>query len=147
LVKFSVEPLRDVWGAVMGMAEKHWEETEAYQSFPLNPDKERYINYNDIGYHRMYMAEKDGKYVGYLGVYVTESMHTQVKIATEDNWYLLPEARGGRTAKRFYEFVENDLQQLGVREVLMHSKNANNSVRLMKFLGYEAVGTLCIKRL
>lgn len=147
MVKFSVEPLKDCWDEVMGLAAKHWEETEQYQSFPLNPDKERYIQYNDIGYHRQYMARRDGEAVGYLGVYISDSMHTQVKIASEDNWYLDKSARGGRNAMRFYQFVEEDLKDLGVKEVLMHSKHANNSERLMKFLGYNPVGTLCVKKL
>lgn len=147
LLEFSLEPLKDCWDEVIDMAEAHWKETEQYQTFPLNPDKDLYIHYNDIGYHRQYMARKDGKAVGYLGIYVRKSMHTQVMIATEDNLYLRPEARGGRNAKRFVEFVENDLKSIGVREVLMHSKFANSSERLMKFLGYQSVGTLCVKRL
>ncbi len=131
----------------MTLCQKHWDETEQYQSFPLNPDKKRYLEHNNSGFHRQYMARRGEKAVGYLGVYVTDSMHTQVKIATEDNWYLDKSARGGRNAMRFYQFVEEDLKKLGVKEILMHSKHANNSERLMKFLGYDPVGTLCIKRL
>lgn len=144
-MKFSVEPLRDCWDEVITLAKQHWSETEIYQHFPMNPNKERYIHFNDIGYHVQFMARKDGKAVGYLGAYVSESMHTQVKIATEDNWYLDPSARGGRTAMRFYNYVEKSLKADGVREIIMHSKFANSSERLMKHLGFKPVGTLCVK--
>ena len=147
MVSFQREKLADIWDDVMVLCAMHWEETEQYQSAPLNPDKERYLEYNEMGYHRQYTARDGEKVVGHLGVYISTSMHTQVSIATEDTWYLMPEYRRGRNAMRFYQFIEEDLRKEGVYEVLMHAKNANNTARLMEFLGYKPVGTLCIKRL
>lgn len=131
----------------MYLAERHWAETEGYQTEPLNPDKKRYIEYNDIGYHRQYTARDGSRIVGHCGIYITQSMHTQVPIATEDTWYLLPEYRKGRNALRLLKFVENDLKCLQVKELMMSAKLANKSGRIMECSGYEHVANQYLKRL
>lgn len=146
MITFQAERLADIWDDIMLLCQMHWKETEQYQSDPLNPDKARYLHYNDSGYHRQYTARDGDKVVGHLGVYVTTSMHTQTKIATEDTWYLHPDYRGGRNAMRMYQFIEKDLKKIGVKEIMMHAKFANNAEKLMRYLGYKPVGTLCIKR-
>lgn len=136
---FGWEPLRDCWDEVMELARLHWEETEQYQRHPLNPDKERYLHYNDTGYHRQYTVRDEGRLVGHAGMYLSRSMHTQVVMATEDTWYLLPEYRKGRNAIRFYRFIEDDLREHGVQEIHMSAKLSNSSGRIMEYLGYEFV--------
>ena len=146
MISFSKESLRDCWDDVMALAKLHWKETEAYQAYDFKPDKARYLHFNDIGYHIQYMArDEEGRALGHLGCFVTSSLHTQAKVANEDTWFIHPDVRGGRTAKRFYEFVESDLKSLDVLEIRMHSKFANNSERLMRHLGFMPVATLCVK--
>lgn len=136
---FAREWLRDCWDEVMELAALHWQETEQYQRHALNPDKERYIAYNESGYHRQYTARVDGRLMGHAGMYINRSMHTQVMMAHEDTWYLRAEARKGRNAIRFYQFIEADMVGLGVEEIHMSAKLANKSGRIMEYLGYEFV--------
>lgn len=139
--------MRDIWDEIMFLAGHHWQETEQYQTEPLNPDKELYCSYNDAGFHLQYTARHNGKIAGHAGMYISKSMHTQIMIATEDTWYLLPEYRKGRNALRFLQYVEDDLKKMGVKEITMHAKLANSSARIMEYMGYEFIGKIFNKRI
>jgi hypothetical protein len=136
---YQVEPLRLVWDDIIRLSRLHWQETEAAQVEPLNPDKERYLHYNDIGYHRQYTARNEqAKIVGHAGVYISESMHTGVKIANEDTWFMQKEYRKGWNAIRLLRFVEKDLKALGVKEGYITAKLTNiDAGRLMELRGYK----------
>lgn len=143
---FQLEPLRVIWDDVMKLAAEHWKETEQYQQYPLNPDKARYLEYNDSGYHRQYTARNDmAQLVGHAGMYVSNSMHTGIMIATEDTWFLLKAYRKGSNALRLLKFVETDLKRLGVKEIHMTAKLTNKSGRIMEARGYEHVANEYLK--
>lgn len=93
------------------------------------------------------MAKDGDLIIGHAGMYVSKSMHTQIQIATEDTWYLMPEYRKGRNAIKFYQFIENDLKKLGVAEITMHAKLANGSARIMEYLGYQFVAKTFMKEI
>jgi N-acetylglutamate synthase-like GNAT family acetyltransferase len=139
MILFQVEPLALIWDDVMRLAAQHWEETEETE-IPLNPDKERYLNYDEIGYLRMYTARNEqAKLIGHAGIYLNTSMHTQIKIATEDTWFIHKDYRKGSNALRFLRFVEQDLKGLGIQEIYMTAKLTNKSGRIMEARGYTHV--------
>lgn len=139
MIVFQIEPLAVIWDDLIQLAKMHWSETETTE-IPLNPDKERYLHYNEIGYLRMYTARNDrAKLIGHAGIYLNESMHTQIRIATEDTWFIHKDYRKGSNALRFLRFVEKDLQSLGVKEIYMTAKLTNKSGRIMEARGYEHV--------
>ncbi len=148
--RYALEPLRPIWDDVMRLAAAHWEEyrdigVDGYDA-PMNPDKKRYIHYNDIGYHLQFTVRTEaGELVGHAGMYVDESMHTRTKIATEDTWFLLKEHRKGSNALRFMRFVEDHLRSLGVKEIQMTAKLANKSGRIMEARGYKHVANEYLK--
>lgn len=130
------------------MGEQHWHETEAYRhGQKYNLDKERYHYFNSIGFYRIYTARDDGRLVGDVGMYVTNSMHTGRVIATEDCWFLLPEYRKGRNAIRLHHFVEAELQKLGVIEISQTVKLQNGAGRILEYLGYQHIANQYSKHL
>lgn len=145
---FAKEPLRQCWDEVINLARLHWNETEAYRhGQPFNPDRDRYWHYNDIGYHHQYTVRDNGRLVGHGGIYVSQSMHTQLSVAHEDTWFLLPEYRKGRNAIRFYKFIEADLIGMGVREIVVSAKLSNSAGTIIEYLGYEHTEKLYSKQI
>lgn len=144
---FAKEPLRQCWDEVVALARLHWNETEAYRhGQPFNPDAERYWHYNDIGYHHQFTVRDLGRLVGHAGMYVSKSMHTQLPVAHEDTWFLLPEYRKGRNAIRFYHYIEQQMIALGVAEIVVSAKLSNEVGKLIEYLGYANTEKLYSKQ-
>lgn len=135
---FALEPLRPNLEGFLDLALDHWHETEAFRHGQgFNPDMDRYLRYNEINFYLWYSARDAGRLVGHASMYVSQSMHTQKRIATEDCWFLKPEYRQGWNAVRFHKFVEQDLRTRGVVEITQSAKNEAVG-RVLQFLGYSA---------
>ena len=145
---FSHERLADCIEECKPLFEAHWQETEMYRAgTAFNPDYEKYLQYNEIGFYQFFVARRDGKIVGDAGMYDTKGMHDQRKLAVEDTWYIVPEARQGMGAIRFLQFVEQDLRAQGVQDVYMTTKLANGAGRILEFCGYSHVANQFWKNL
>lgn len=121
----------------MVLAEAHWRETEMYRhGQPFCPSFDRYNSYDKAGWLVQYTARSEGKLVGYATMYLTPSQHTQLPIATEDTFFLLPDYRQGRNAIRFYQFLEADLWSRGAVEIMMTVKLTNGAGRVLEYLGF-----------
>lgn len=137
-MRFSEERYSDILEELKPLHLAHWQETEGYRhGLEFAPDYVRYVQFNDIGFYRQFTCRDDaGKLVGNIGMYVTDSMHTRNKVATEDTLYLLPEARHGWIAARFVQFVEAELKKLAPIEINITIKEVNRLPKLMTRLGY-----------
>lgn len=143
---FAIEPLEKCWNEVMVMAQAHWAETEGYRNGQeCKPSFERYNTYDKCGWFLMFTARKEDKMVGYAGMYITPSMHTQEVIASEDTWFLLPEYRKGRNAIRFYNYVEEECRRRGATEIGMTAKMTNHAGKILEYLGYKETARQFIK--
>lgn len=141
MIAVQVESVRQCWDDIYPLAKQHQESTKSYRRHePFNPDRERYIQYNDMGFFHLITARDNGRLVGYFGVYTSQSMHSQLNMATEDTFYVHPEYRHGRVALRILRYVETYLQTLGVHEVLFSCEidNRTGIQGLLAMLGYEA---------
>ena len=141
MIALQVERVAECWDELYPLAKAHQASTKSYRRHePFNPDKTRYIQYNAIGFFHLVTARDGGKLVGYFGVYVTDSMHSQLKMATEDTFYIHPDYRQGRTALRVIRYVENYLHLLGVNEILFSCEidNKTGIQGLLNLLGYQA---------
>jgi GNAT superfamily N-acetyltransferase len=138
---FAIEPLAQCWDEIMALAEGHWQETEAHhheQGF--NPKRERYEQYEKPGWYVQFTARVDGRLIGFAGMYLVPSMHSQALIATEDTWYLAPDYRGkGRTFMRFYAFIEAEMKRRGAVEINMSVPIVGAASRLLEALDYQPV--------
>lgn len=147
-LSFALEPLEKCWSEVMFLAKQHWHETEEYRhGEKFNPNYLLYRQYESAGLFFLATARANGAMVGYAGMYVTPSMHTQRMIATEDTWFLLPEYRKGWNAVRFYKFVENECLRRRAIGCGMTVKNTNGASKVLEFLGYKEVSRQYYKHL
>lgn len=137
---FAIERMEDILEEIKPLHRAHWDETEAHRhALAFNPNYEEVIRHERAGRYVLFTLRKDGRLLGNSAMYMSKSAHTQTLIATEDTLYLLPEARIGRTAMRFVEYVEQVLQEFGTREIDISVKTLNNAGRFLRLLGYRHV--------
>ena len=146
MITFAEEKFADVWDEFRPLAYAHWLETMVpVTGEEFRPDVDRYIQFNSTGFYRLYTARRDGVLVGDMGIYITDSMHTQKKIAREDSWYMRPDARSGRTALRFLAFVEAELRKHGVTSGETTTPPSAGSARLLEAYGYKHIANCYFK--
>jgi len=127
---------------VLALAAQHWASTQTYRRHePFCPSRERYESLNKAGYFFLFTARDAEKMVGYFGIYVTPSMHSQLLTATEDTLYLAPSYRNGRNALKFLRYVEAWCRDRGVHELLFSCEVDNTSGihGLLTMLHYQPV--------
>ena len=151
---FAIEPLEQCWNEIYdkptGLAYLHWLETKAHQyDQQYGPDFTRYNSYAKAGWFRQFTVRDNGKLVGFSGVYITPSMHTQAMLAVEDTWYLLPAYRKGWNAIKFYRYIEERCMEFGAEEATLtvpDSKERGIHVLLLR-LDYTPVSVQYSKKL
>jgi GNAT superfamily N-acetyltransferase len=124
----------------------HWNETEEHRhDLPFNPAYATFIRYKQAGRYVLFTLRIGGRLVGNCAMYLDMSAHTQTLIATEDTLYLLPEARHKHRGRRFIFWVEEQLKQLGAREIQITVKTVNKAERMFRLLGYKHVENGLVK--
>lgn len=150
MIAIQTERVSRCWDEIDALAKLHWSGTQSYRRHePYNPDTQRYFIHNHNGFFHLITARDDGKLIGYFGVYITPSMHSQLLTAVEDTFFIHPGYRQGRLALRILRFVEHYLAELGVREILFSCEIDNTSgiQGLLNLLDYEPVIMQYRKRL
>lgn len=140
MIVLHVERVESCWDEIEPLTRAHWEGTTSYRRHePFNPDKTRYIQYNEMGFFHLITVRDAGKLIGYFGLYITTSMHSQLRMATEDTFFIHPDYRQGRLALRVLKYVENYCALLGVHELLFSCEIDNKSgiVGLLERLGFQ----------
>ena len=116
---FQEETVESCWDELYPLALTHWNGTTSYRRHePFNPSRQRYADFNRCGFFKLLTARDGARLAGYVGLYVTNSMHSQKKMATEDTFFLHPDYRGGRNAFRFLTYIEGFCRSQGVEELL-----------------------------
>jgi hypothetical protein len=153
---FAVERLRDIRPELHLLHVAQWAETErARHGVPMKPN----YGYMEAAERRgellQMTARKDGRLVGNMRVYVFMDLHTGTRGVREDTFFMLPEARQGYAAIRFWQYTERCMVQLlGEFEAWTDTKilhdEAGNVIRdvgrLNEYLGYTHVANRYHKR-
>ena len=152
VIQFQEERVRDCWHELYPLAADHHASSQNYKRHePFAPSRDRYVSYNESGFYRLLTARDHGVLVGYFGVYLTQSMHSQLPMAQEDTFYLSPSHRGGRNALRFLRFVEDFIaKETGQQAEILFSceqDNISGIHKLLKLLDYIPVITVYSKHL
>lgn len=143
---FALERIEDIQDEIKPLHLAHWNETEEHRhGLPFNPDYETFIRYEQAGRYVLFTLRIHGRLVGNCAMYLDMSAHTQTLIATEDTLYLLPEARHKHRGRRFIFWVEEQLKQLGAREIQITVKTVNKAERMFRLLGYRHVENGLVK--
>lgn len=143
-LRFAVEPLADCQQEVDALGRQHWSETEEYRHGQrYNPDWKRYFASDAAGWYFMCTARPSctvqAPMVGYGGMWVMPSMHTQKMVASEDTFFILPDYRKGWNAIRFLKFIEAQCRQRGAIEIGWTDKKGKGA--LLDRLGYKVVAS------
>ena len=135
------ERMEDIVEEMKLLHQAHWNETEMHRhGIALNPDYDAFIRYERAGRYVLFTLKQTT--AGCRATAPCTWTKTPIRkrsIATEDTLYLLPEARKGRTAKRFIAYCENSLKSLGVKEINVSVKTVNKAGRFFGMLGYRHV--------
>jgi hypothetical protein len=137
---FAIEKMEDIADEIKPLHRAHWEETEEHRhELPFNPDYATFRRHERAGRYVLFTMRKDHELVGNCAMYLTRSAHTQTMMAKEDTLYLLPEARVGRNAFRFVNYVERALFRLGAKEINITVKVVNVAGKFFRLAGYRHV--------
>jgi hypothetical protein len=145
---FQVERIRDIVDEIHPLHEAHFAETEKHlDGFNLNADYDYFVACEREGGLIQFTCRdiETGKLVGNIRMYVRKSLHTGTLCANEDTYYVLPEFRKGFAALRFWQFMEDCLKSIGVREIYTDSKVVNKVHKLNEYCGYKHVANSYVK--
>lgn len=125
----------------------HWSETEKHRhGIPMNPDYAGFVARERAGNLIQFtMRSPSGELVGNLRMFISTSMHTQTRYASEDTLFIKPQFRGGFGVMALIRFAEQSLCALGVREIRVNSKLVNKADVLMRRMGYKPVALEFVK--
>lgn len=136
--EIRAERMADILPELHPLHEAHWLETEAYRhGFALNPDYLRYQAIERSGGLIQFTARKGGRLAGNLRLFLSESLHTQTLLVTEDTIFLKPEHRGGFLSMAMLRFAEQAAVSLGAQEIRSNSKLVNRADVLMRRMKYQ----------
>ncbi len=146
---FRVERFRDIEAEIHPLHQQHWQETEAHRhGIAMNPNYEAFKTSERAGQLIQFTArDAAGQLVGNIRMYLFSNLHTQTLAAKEDTFFVTPTHRHGFTAIRFWQFMEDCLAAIGVREITTDSKVINQVGRLNEYLGYTHIAQVFHKRL
>lgn len=144
---FKAERLKDILDEIHPLHEAHFQETEKHRlGFGLDPDYDAMLASELRGRMLQFtMRTGEGKLVGNIRMYINKSLHTGTLYASEDTYFVLPEHRQGFAALRFWQFMEDCVKAIGVREVRTDSKVLNKVHKLNEYCGYKHVANKYIK--
>ena len=148
---FGIERLADIEDELRVLHEAHYNETETpYLDTPFSPSYDRYRASEEAGQFILFTVRLGSTLVGYLQYYMFNDMHTQMKQAREDAFFVVAEHRGHKLAPAMLSYAEDALRQLGCTMIGMSSKAPVGGPDLGPFLekrGYKPVAVFYTKKL
>lgn len=148
---FGLERLADIEDELRPLHEAHYNETETlYLDTEFNPSYDRYKASEEAGQFILFTVRVDSTLVGYLQYYVFNDMHTRIKQAREDAFFIVEKYRGKKLAPGLLSYAEDALRQLGCSMIGMSSKAPVGGPQIGPFLekrGYTPVAMFYAKKL
>ena len=143
----GVERFSGIVGEMHTLHKLHWQETEKHRhGLTMNPDYLQFIAREQLGQMVQFtMRCPKGQLVGNLRMYLSTSLHTQTRYASEDTLFIHPDHRGSFAVMALMRFAESSLCAIGIREIRVNSKLVNKADVLMRRMGYAPVATEFVK--
>ncbi|HEY2538226.1 MAG TPA: GNAT family N-acetyltransferase [Stellaceae bacterium] len=140
-ISFQAEAFFDVIEEAKPLLQRHWEEIALDKaSVPLDPDWDRYREFDKKNGLSVVTARVNGELVGYCCMILSMGLHYKTTPeAIMDIFWLAPEVRGRMGGVRLFRAVEKELQRLGIRRVNVGSKLHKDVSRLFLALGYQPI--------
>ena len=111
------EPFSSIAHELWPLAQRQFHEVGVERdAVPLDPDWNRYFEYERAGILHSWTARANGVLVGYVVCLVAPGLHHKATLhAYADLFYMPPEWREGARGRRFLKSVETPLKTLGVK--------------------------------
>lgn len=147
----GLEPISDCVDEITKIHQAHWDETEVlYLTRPMDPD---YDYLSSMEANRQFVLftirDPDGNLIGNLGYFIAISTHFKGSLMAREDFFFIDKAhRGSGLARRFYQYSEECLTQLGVKLIGISDKAPCGGKSLGPLLereGFKAVSTIYIK--
>lgn len=90
---------------------------------------------------------RGGQLQGSVWLSVYQDINTGECVACDDMLFVEPDARGSLAVVQLWRYAEGVLEQLGVRQMSCHSREANHAGRLARFMGWQVSHTGFSKRI
>ena len=118
---------------------------ETHPGEPVRVQWERIRELERQGAYVIVTAERAGKLVASLWLFVSRGLNHGELTVTDDLMFAMPEARGGLMASSMCRFAEKHLFNRGVRACTLWLATGNRAGRLAEFLGYKPRATVYTK--
>lgn len=139
-MKFGVESIALCMADAAIMHAMQWKETEGYRaSDGYCPDYAQFLQMERNKQFVYFTVRDDEHIVGHIGYIIHKSRHTSQWEAVEDFFYLKPEARKGMTASGLLRYAVEWLKNMGIVNIGMSSKLANDIDPLLRRAGFKKV--------
>lgn len=141
---YSIEKFSESYADFEPLYRMHHAETmdrltrDGIPGYPFNPRLDAYAAANERGDYILFTVRADGAPVGYAGIFVVKSMHSQELIAREDTIYVHPAHRNG-TGARLAKKIISALRAAGVTRFDITAMTDERSVKLWERLGFRRV--------
>ena len=151
---YQWEPFRNFAKELPPLFKRHWREIALNQDkVPLDPDWQRYFDFDLAGVLQCLTVRSNGTLVGYVFLLVYPHLHyASTLFAVTDIFWLDPLYRRGMAGYRMLKEVEKRLQEAGVNVIYANAKLHFEAERgtigkLFERLGYSPTETLYSKYL
>ena len=148
------EPFSLVVDELWPLLKRHYHELGAYEAAPLDPDWDRYFEYERCGILRIWTMRSEGVLIGYVVCQVVHGLHSRnTKYCFGDLFWLAPEWRDGLSGMRMLRGVLKALKDMGVHIVRWETNDTfepdatgrSRVAALLSRLGFKPIGTVLQK--
>ena len=131
------ERIQDIKSELMELLLAHKEEVSLFGAdIPLDPDWDTYQILEDRGVLSLFTARIDSRIIGYYAAFITRHLHYNIKIATNDVLYMVPNYRG--KALKFFRIVETCLKTEGVQYITFNMKPHVDFSKFAEYMGFPS---------
>lgn len=117
---------------------EQYAENEPDLGYELDPDYERYVELDDLGWIHTYVARDKGTIVGYLVIVLDWHFHHMTKMyAHSDIIYVHPEYRGGSVARELIKTAGKNLKERGIDRFVITMKIKQQFRSLLAGLDFQ----------
>ena len=150
-ITYGIERLANIEDEVRVLHEEHYKEIEVlYLDTEFSPSYDRYRASEEAEQFVLFTARIGSTLAANLQYYVFNDMHTDMKVAREDAFFVSAPFRGRGLAPALLAYAEDALRQLGCAKVGMTSKHPVGGPDISTFLEkreYEPVAVFYMKNL
>lgn len=125
------------------LTQDQWAEVDhRRKTSDLNLDFDKYVMMGDAGMHFIVLAHTDTELVGYLSIFITESLHTREITALTDTIFIKKDCRKGGLGSDMIARAERECIERGAKNFMVTFKNDSPHPEIVEkhgFFSYETI--------